>query len=59
MKRIEYAVYKGDKFLTIGTLHEIAEYLGITYNSLKQFRSTNRVYIFVKLGDDKEWVAFG
>lgn len=52
--RTEYAVYKGDKFLTIGTLHEIADYLGITYNSLKQFRSTNRVYIFVKLEGDKE-----
>lgn len=52
--KIEYAVYKGDKFLTIGTLKEIADYLGITYGSLRQFRSTNRVYIFVKLGDEKE-----
>jgi hypothetical protein len=52
--KTEYAVYKGDKFLTIGTLHEIAEYLGITYGSLKSLKSTGRVYIFVKLGDDKE-----
>ena len=53
INKTEYAVYKGDKFLTIGTLKEIAEYLGITYGSLRQFRSTNRVYIFVKLEGDK------
>lgn len=53
-KNMNYAVYKKDKFLTIGTLHEIADYLGITYGSLKSFRSTNRVYIFVELGDEKE-----
>lgn len=41
--KTEYAVYKGDKFLTIGTLHEIADYLGITYG-----------YIFVKLEGDKK-----
>ena len=52
--RTEYAVYKGDKFLTIGTLHEIADYLEITYGSLKTFKSKGKVYIFVKLGDDKE-----
>lgn len=52
--RTEYAVYKGDKFLTIGTLHEIADYLGITYGSLKSLKSTGRVYIFVKLEGDKE-----
>ena len=52
--RTEYAVYKGDKFLTIGTLKEIADYLGITYGSLKSFKSTGRVYIFVKLEGDKE-----
>lgn len=49
-----YAVYKKDKFLTIGTLKEIAEYLGIKYRSLIQFRSTKRVYKFVELGDEED-----
>lgn len=49
----EYACYKGDEFMCIGTLKEIAKYLGITYETLLSYRScpTKNYYIFVKLDD--------
>ena len=47
----EYACYKGDEFMCIGTLKEIAAYLGITYGSLLSYRSNpeKNYYIFVEL----------
>lgn len=48
-KRVEYALYDGDKFITIGSLKEIAEFLNITYESLLTYRAKNKKYIFVKL----------
>jgi hypothetical protein len=31
----DWALYSGDKFITIGTLYEISEYTGISLDSLK------------------------
>lgn len=45
----EYAIYKDDEFLTIGTLKEIALYLGITYDTLRSYKSKNKYYIFVEV----------
>ena len=46
-----YAVYKKDKFLTIGTLKEIADYLEVTYRSILTYKSKKRCgYIFLELG---------
>ncbi len=35
----EYALYKGDDFIMIGTLREIAEYLGIKKTSASFYNS--------------------
>lgn len=35
----EYALYKGDKFLSIGTLKELAEFLKIKYASIRFLNS--------------------
>lgn len=48
-KKSEYAIYKDDEFITIGTLNEIANYLNITYETLITYKAKHRIYIFVKL----------
>lgn len=45
----EYACYEDDTFITIGTLTEIANYLGITYGSLLTYKSKKLKYIFVEV----------
>lgn len=45
----EYAIYKDDKFITIGTLKEIALYLGITYDTLLTYKTKKIYYIFVEV----------
>lgn len=49
----EYALYKDDEFICIGTLKEIANYLGVTYGSIKTFKAKpyRYKYIFVELDD--------
>lgn len=49
----EYAIYKDDKFIVIGTLKEIALYLGITYDTLITYKSKKMYYIFVEVWN--EW----
>lgn len=46
---MEYACYKDDEFICIGTLKEIAKFLGITYDTLRSYKSKNIHYIFVRL----------
>lgn len=46
---MQYACYEGDKFLCIGTLPQIAEYLDITYGTLLTYRAKKKKYIFVKV----------
>ena len=53
MKRIEYALYKEDKFLCIGTLKEIAEFIGVTYETIRTYKTRRKDYIFVKLDDEE------
>jgi len=45
----EYACYKEDQFICIGTLKEIAIFLNITYESLRTYKSKNKYYIFVEV----------
>lgn len=45
----EYACYKDDNFVCIGTLKEIAKYLGISYNTLRSYKAKNIYYIFVEV----------
>lgn len=49
-KEIEYACYKDDELICIGTLKEIAKYLGITYQTLKAYKYHKR-YIIIKIED--------
>lgn len=46
---MEYACYKDDEFITIGTLREIANYLGVTLGTLKTYKSKNIHYIFIEV----------
>jgi hypothetical protein len=47
----EYALYKDDEFICIGTLKEIADYLEVTYRSILSYKSKKRCgYIFLELG---------
>lgn len=32
---MDYALYKGDKLISIGTIHEIAKELGVQYATIK------------------------
>ena len=45
----EYALYKEGKFIVIGTLKEIAEYLDITYDTLLTYKTKRIHYIFVEV----------
>ena len=35
----EYALYKGDKFLAMGTVKELAKKMGITENTIRLYHS--------------------
>ena len=60
-KLIEYALYKGDKFLALGTKEELAEYLGCKEQTINFYRtktyqkriekSPNERYIVIKVED--------
>ena len=42
-KYVEYALYKGDKFIYEGTKKEISEYTGLSIKTLNYFRTTHYV----------------
>ena len=48
----EFACYKGDRFICMGTLKEIADYLEIGYKTLTTYKSKGIIYIFVELRKD-------
>lgn len=57
----EYALYKGDTLIAIGTVHEIAEQTGLSVNSIRNYgtpsyrkRNNNSSHhnILIKLEDD-------
>lgn len=47
MKR-EYAVYKDDEFICMGTLQYIADFLGVKYHTVLSYKS-RKIYIFVRV----------
>lgn len=61
MKLKQYALYKGDKFIEIGTRQELAELLGVTVKTIDYYkskawldRSGYRSYVLVEVKDDEE-----
>jgi hypothetical protein len=52
---MEYACYKDDEFICIGTLKEIAEYLGVSLGTVKSYKarfntgSRKSPYIFIEV----------
>ena len=60
-KPIDYALYKGDKFLALGTKEELAKYLGVKTEIILFYRtekyrhriekSKNERYIVIKVDD--------
>ena len=59
--RNTYALYHGDTVLTIGTVEELAKYLGVTKRTIKFYstpthlkRTNYNGYIVIKIEEDKE-----
>lgn len=58
----EYALYKGDEFIKIGTVYELADYTGIPVSTIRfwsskkwaERRKTNRSYIVVCAEEEDE-----
>lgn len=57
----QYALYKGDEFLEIGTRKELAEYLGVSITTIDFYkskawleRSGYRSYVLVEVKEDEE-----
>lgn len=57
----QYALYKGDEFLEIGTRQELAEYLGVSITTIDFYksrawldRSGYKSYVLVEVKDDEE-----
>lgn len=60
-KNPEYALYKGDKFIEIGTAKELAEYLGVSERTVHFYstptymkRNKENHYIVIKIDYDEE-----
>lgn len=64
-KKREYALYKGDKFIDIGTLDYLANLINVkkktiyfistpSYHERLEKRKSNNAYIAVKLEDENE-----
>lgn len=58
-KRREYALYKGDTFITFGTLQQLAKIAGVKPNSLighssekERLAKGQNAYIVVRVDDD-------
>ena len=61
--RCDYAVYRGDTFLFMGTSKECANYLGVTVNTVyfyttpryrKRFESDSNRIIVIRVEEDDE-----
>lgn len=56
----DWALYQGDKFVTMGTLYEISEYTGISLGALKMYsRKYHQTHFpnqkaLIRIEDDKE-----
>ena len=63
----EYALYKGEEFISLGTLKEISQETGMTENALRQLlcrsykkrsKNSNRCKVLIKLGDKNKEEEF-
>ena len=63
----EYALYKGEEFISLGTLKEISQETGMTENALRQLlcrsykkrsNNSNRCKVLIKLGDKNKEEEF-
>ena len=63
----EYALYKGEEFISLGTLKEISQETGMTENALRQLLcrsykkrsdNSNRCKVLIKLGDKNKEEEF-
>ena len=57
----DYALYKGDTFIMIGKIKEIAEYLGVSERTVHFYatptymkRNKDNHYIVIRIEDDEE-----
>ena len=57
----DYALYKGDMFIMIGKIKEIAEYLGVSERTVHFYatptymkRNKDNHYIVIRIEDDEE-----
>lgn len=60
-KKKEYALYKGDEFLEIGTYEELAKYLGVSKRTIQFYLSSSNKkrdkgnkYVVVKIMEDDD-----
>ena len=65
--REEYALYKGDEFISLGTIKEISQETGMTENALRQLlcrsykkrsNNSNRCKVLIKLGEKNKEEEF-
>ena len=61
-KQKEYALYKGDKFIDLGTLEYLSKKLNVEKRTISFYskpsylkRSKGNSYIVIKIEDDEEW----
>lgn len=40
-KKQEYALYKGDEFIDLGTIEELAERMGVTPKTIRYYQTPN------------------
>ena len=53
---MEYAVYKDDRFICMGTLKEIADYLEVSYETVRLYKKKG-TYIFIQVGRKRrQWI---
>lgn len=57
MHEIEYAIYRGDEFLCIGTRKECAEWLGTTESHVQQLLSPVRKERISKVKNPRGLIA--
>lgn len=65
MKKKIYALYKGDKFIDIGTKEYLAQLLGVTQKTIEFYakpvqirRNGGNGYVVVRIEEDEEDVEF-
>lgn len=58
MNKTMYALYKGDNILTIGSIRELALYLGVTERTIRFYstptykKRTKEGYLVIKIEED-------